>query len=234
MAYNRITLRKIYDRTTGYCHICKKKLSFKNYNKKNKKGAWEVEHSRPRSKGGSDHLNNLYASCISCNQKKGTFTSRTARSWNNRRKAPLSKEKRKEAKCSNAVIGGIAGGVGSALADILLGYAIYAPATLIIKGLEGFIIGVIANPRKNYQKFNYRDIIAVIVGGLIMVFGYFIYELILFGFPAALVEFFLNSLIQFGLSAIIALIFTRTLRKKIIDTLPEVFEKVFIIEVPEK
>ena len=132
------------------------------------------------------------------------------------------------------VIGGIAGGVGSALADIFLGYAIYAPATLIIKGLEGFIIGVIANPRKNYQKFNYRDIIAVIVGGLIMVFGYFIYELILFGFPAALIEFFLNSLIQFVLSAIIALIFTRTLRKKIIDSLPDVFDKVFIIEIPEK
>ncbi|TFG02405.1 MAG: ECF transporter S component [Promethearchaeota archaeon] len=132
------------------------------------------------------------------------------------------------------VIGGIAGGVGSALADLFLGYVIYAPATLIIKGLEGFIIGVIANPRKNYQKFNFRDIIAVIVGGLIMVFGYFIYELILFGFPAALFEFFLNSLIQFVLSAIIALIFTRAFRKKIIDSLPEVFEKVFIIEIPEK
>ena len=98
------------------------------------------------------------------------------------------------------VIGGIAGGFGSALADLITGYTIYAPATLIIKGLEGFIIGVIANPRKNYSKFNYKDIIAVVVGGLIMVFGYFVYELILFGFPAALFEFFLNGIIQFGLS----------------------------------
>lgn len=128
------------------------------------------------------------------------------------------------------VIGGIAGGVGSALADLFTGYTIYAPATLIIKGLEGFIIGVIANPRKNYQKFSYRDIIAVIVGGLIMVFGYFVYELILFGFPAALFEFFLNIFIQFGLSAVVALIFARTLRKKIVDALPEVFDKIFIIE----
>lgn len=109
MAYDKITLRKIYDRTTGYCHICKKKLSFKNYKKIDKKSPWEVEHSRPRSKGGSHHLNNLYASCISCNRKKGTFTSRTARSWNNRRKAPLSKVKRKEAKYTNAMLGGIAG-----------------------------------------------------------------------------------------------------------------------------
>ncbi|MCD6235789.1 MAG: ECF transporter S component [Thaumarchaeota archaeon] len=30
-----------------------------------------------------------------------------------------------------------AGGVGSALADVILGYSIYAPATLVIKALEG-------------------------------------------------------------------------------------------------
>ena len=132
------------------------------------------------------------------------------------------------------IIGGLAGGIGSALADILLGYTIYAPATLIIKGLEGFIIGIIANPRKNYQKFTYRDILAVIVGGAIMVTGYFIYELILFGFPAAFYEFVLNSLIQFGLSAILALIFAKTIRKNIIDNLPQVFEKIFLIEISDE
>lgn len=41
-------------------------------------------------------------------------------------------------------IGAFAGGVGSALADILLGYLHYAPATLVIKGCEGFIVGVVA------------------------------------------------------------------------------------------
>ena len=132
------------------------------------------------------------------------------------------------------VIGGLAGGIGSALADIFLGYTIYAPATLIIKGLEGFIIGIIANPRKNYQKFTYRDIVAVIIGGIIMVTGYFFYELLLFGFPAALYEFILNGFIQFGLSSIIALIFAKTVRKNIIDSLPQIFEKIFIIEVPDE
>lgn len=109
MAYDKVTLRKIYDRTSGYCHICRKKLSLKNYNRKGEKGAWEVDHSRPHSKGGSDHLNNLYASCMSCNRKKSTFTSKTARSWNNRRKAPLSKIQRKKAKRSNAIVGGVIG-----------------------------------------------------------------------------------------------------------------------------
>ncbi|MHA1256112.1 MAG: ECF transporter S component [Promethearchaeota archaeon] len=131
------------------------------------------------------------------------------------------------------VIGGLAGGIGSALADILLGYTIYAPATLIIKGLEGFVIGIIANPRKNNRKLTIRDVLAVIVGGSIMVTGYFLYELWLFGFPAALFEFILNGLIQFGLSAIIALFFTRTFRKNIVDSLPQVFDKLFVLEITE-
>jgi uncharacterized membrane protein len=42
------------------------------------------------------------------------------------------------------IIGGFAGGVGSMLADISLGYNVFAPGTLVIKGLEGFIVGYIA------------------------------------------------------------------------------------------
>ncbi|MHA1617489.1 MAG: ECF transporter S component [Candidatus Njordarchaeales archaeon] len=39
------------------------------------------------------------------------------------------------------IVGAIAGGLGSALADIFLGYAHYAPGTLVIKGVEGFLAG---------------------------------------------------------------------------------------------
>jgi uncharacterized membrane protein len=54
-----------------------------------------------------------------------------------------------------ARVGGIAGGLGSMIADILLGYPIFAPATLIIKGLEGTVVGflskkIIAMPNKKY------------------------------------------------------------------------------------
>ncbi len=41
------------------------------------------------------------------------------------------------------IVGAIAGGVGSSLADVYSGYGNYAPGTLIIKGLEGFIVGYI-------------------------------------------------------------------------------------------
>ncbi len=38
-------------------------------------------------------------------------------------------------------VGAFAGGVGSALADLATGYAIYAPGTLVIKGCEGYLTG---------------------------------------------------------------------------------------------
>ncbi|MFX1277549.1 MAG: ECF transporter S component [Promethearchaeota archaeon] len=126
------------------------------------------------------------------------------------------------------IIGGFSGGIGSALADLILGYTIYAPGTLIIKGLEGFLVGFIANPKKYYKKINYRDILAVLVGGLLMAYGYFLYEIFIFGVPAAVYELILNGIVQFGLGGIIALLFIATTRKVIIDNLPQVFDKIFI------
>jgi uncharacterized membrane protein len=127
-------------------------------------------------------------------------------------------------------IGSLAGGIGSSLADILLGYTIYAPGTFIIKGLEGFLVGIIANPKRNHQKVSYKDILAVIAGGSLMAYGYFLYEIFLFGVPAAVYELILNGIIQFGLGGIIALVFIATARKPIIDNLPQVFDKVFSIK----
>lgn len=42
-------------------------------------------------------------------------------------------------------VGALAGGIGSALADLTLGYAHYAPFTLVIKGIEGALVGAIAH-----------------------------------------------------------------------------------------
>lgn len=128
------------------------------------------------------------------------------------------------------IIGGIAGGIGSAFTDLFLA-PVYTIPTLIIKGLEGFIVGLIANPRKFYKKFNFRDVLAVMIGGLFMVFGYFLAEIILYGFPSALFELFFNGAIQFGLGALVASIFTIFARKNIITSLPQVFDKIFLFEI---
>jgi len=42
-------------------------------------------------------------------------------------------------------IGGIAGGLGSSLADILLGFPYYAPGTFVVKGVEGLIVGYLGH-----------------------------------------------------------------------------------------
>jgi hypothetical protein len=52
MAFNEAELNQIYDRTTGRCHICHKKLAFRNYGAVGVRAAWEVEHSIPQAKGG--------------------------------------------------------------------------------------------------------------------------------------------------------------------------------------
>ncbi|MGD0495218.1 MAG: ECF transporter S component [Candidatus Bathyarchaeia archaeon] len=69
------------------------------------------------------------------------------------------------------VVGGFAGGVGSAISDVLGGYAYFAPSTLVVKGVEGFIAGLIAN-RISYR----RDVLAVIIAGAEMITGYFLAE----------------------------------------------------------
>jgi len=42
------------------------------------------------------------------------------------------------------IVGCIAGGLGSALADVMAGYYIYASATLVIKGVESFVVGYLS------------------------------------------------------------------------------------------
>jgi len=52
------------------------------------------------------------------------------------------------------VVGGLAGGFGSMLSDVFLGYTVYAPATLVVKGIEGFLTGSlyrIIRDKKTYR-----------------------------------------------------------------------------------
>ena len=86
--------------------------------------------------------------------------------------------------------GGIAGGFGSALADLLGGYAHWAPFTLLIKGAEGLIVGLLGggNPRM------IRMALAATTGGIVMVAGYFGVETFLYGWQPALLAAWANGL----------------------------------------
>jgi uncharacterized membrane protein len=106
-----------------------------------------------------------------------------------------------------ARIGGIAGGVGSALADIIGGYGSWAPFTFVIKGVEGYMVGHLS--KKNSLLWS---VLAVIVGGLIMITGYFVVEVALYGFPAAIAEL-PGNLFQAGSGLVIAVPVATAIRK---------------------
>lgn len=83
-------------------------------------------------------------------------------------------------------MGALCGGIGSAIADILLSYAQYAPITLVVKGLEGFMVGYLFE-KSNKTKLN--ALLACGVGAVIMVSGYLFFEMtVLFYGKAALLS----------------------------------------------
>lgn len=107
------------------------------------------------------------------------------------------------------VIGAFAGGIGSSLADLLGGWYIWVIPTLIIKGIEGFLAGwILRRGQQNIQKI----ILAWIVGGCEMVFGYFLVQVYLYGFSAALVELPFNF-VQMAAGGIIGIPVSQALKR---------------------
>lgn len=83
------------------------------------------------------------------------------------------------------VIGAIAGGVGCALADILGGYAVWAPLTLIAHGVQGYVAGHFGKGKELKGL-----IIAWVLGSICLVGLYFLGELlpVYGGFAGAVAE----------------------------------------------
>lgn len=103
-----------------------------------------------------------------------------------------------------ARLGGIAGGIGSALSDALLGYPYFAPLTLIIKGTEGFLTGLIGSNRKLSVK-----VAGVVAGAIAMMSGYFLVETPIYGFGAAFAELITANWIQVSVGGAVALAVTQ-------------------------
>jgi uncharacterized membrane protein len=73
----------------------------------------------------------------------------------------------------------VAGALGSMLADVSLGAFLYAPITLVVKGLEGWLAGVVMK-RTGMKKPGIA--LGMLAGALLMITGYFLAETILLGF----------------------------------------------------
>jgi len=112
------------------------------------------------------------------------------------------------------IVGGFAGGIGSAIADII-GFPLFAIPTLIIKGLEGLLAGILTNKRQIY-----RDVLAVIVAGVEMVLGYFVIEWLILpiGLGGALAEIPAN-VAQIVIGGIIGIPIAYLLRRRLPENL---------------
>lgn len=106
------------------------------------------------------------------------------------------------AACLGPIGGLVAGGLGSCIADLILGYGMYAPFTLVIKGLEGLICGglillydrTLGKRFKNYIAQVIAGVISMIIAALTMSSLYCIADGILYGWGAAIVNAPVNLL----------------------------------------
>ena len=107
----------------------------------------------------------------------------------------------------------IAMGLGSALADLFAGYAIYAPVTFFVKGLMPIIIWLIAKVFDKFMPKTVSLIIAAVIAELFMVAGYLLFESILYGFIPSLVNVPLNA-IQGAAAVIVGVLLVKLLKLK--------------------
>ena len=92
----------------------------------------------------------------------------------------------------------LAAGLGSALADVFSGYATYAPATFIIKGLMA-LIALYGFKLLNKKLGNAPSrIISGFIAEAFMVLGYFIFEGFLYGFAPSMVNIPANAIQGIG------------------------------------
>ncbi|MBQ8830720.1 MAG: ECF transporter S component [Oscillospiraceae bacterium] len=82
--------------------------------------------------------------------------------------------------------------IGSALSDIILGYAVYAPVTFIIKGLMALAVYYIA--AKNGKTSVLKTALSAVAAEIIMIAGYFLFELAVFGAGVAIPDLVGNGM----------------------------------------
>lgn len=104
--------------------------------------------------------------------------------------------------------GTFVGAIGPALADLLLGYAVFVPITFLVKGIEGFLVATVYGKKKSFSS----ALLATVIGGVIIVAGYFVAESFVFDFGVASAGILTNT-IQAVMSVLISMLLYTALRK---------------------
>ena len=92
--------------------------------------------------------------------------------------------------------GAISGGVGMALFDIFSEWAIWAPGTLVIRLIAGYLVGYFAMSKKGQGEDRMRNILGIVAGSGVIVVGYFIFESVFLGTGLAAIASIPGNLAQ--------------------------------------
>lgn len=90
--------------------------------------------------------------------------------------------------------GFMASAIGSSLADVFSGFALYAPATFVIKGLMAFVAYHMYKVLKSHTKDITSRIISGVTAEIVMIAGYYIFEGFMYGFGPSLVNIPANAI----------------------------------------
>lgn len=98
-------------------------------------------------------------------------------------------------------LGAIAGGIGMALFDLLSGWTLWAPFTLVIVATMGFVVGFIAEKKPKFGWY----VVAIVAACAIKIVGYYIAEGIIYGNFIVPVASIPGNLVQIGVAAAVVL-----------------------------
>jgi uncharacterized membrane protein len=105
--------------------------------------------------------------------------------------------------------GGVAAGIGTMLADMMMGYAAYAPGSLLIKGFEALAAGLLFRAMK---RGIHAQLFSGLLGGVIMTAGYFGYTALLLGRGLGAAISVPGNLVQAALGIVLSILIYHGLR----------------------
>lgn len=109
--------------------------------------------------------------------------------------------------------GAIAGGIGMGLFDFISGWTLWAPFTLVVRYVMGYILGAVAYSKNAEGKSIVRNILGGVLAGIWMIFGYYVAEVIIYGNVVAPIASIPGNLAQLFLAFILGIPISNIIKK---------------------
>lgn len=112
------------------------------------------------------------------------------------------------------VYGGAAAGIGSAMADLISGYTVYAPATLIIKAGMAVVSYLVYTRFSRKQKTFFSLLAGAVAAEIVMIAGYALFAGVLYGSAASALLSVPENLVQGIFGAVVSSVIYEAIRKR--------------------